>query len=401
MSGSEKPLPGARRAGPLAGLRAVELGGIGPAPFCGMLLADLGVEVVKVERTVAAAAEESARFEVLNRGRTSVALDLKTPEGRDLALSLVESSDMVFEGFRPGVAERLGIGPEECLARNPRVVYGRMTGWGQDGPLAQAAGHDINYIGLVGALAAIGPAGGPPVPPLNLLGDFGGGGVFLALGLVSGVWEAARTGRGQVVDASIVDGTAALLGMLMGMRSGGAWPGGRGENLLDGGAHFYGVYECADGGYLSVGAIEPQFYGRFLEVLGLEAAPGDRMDPQAWPRLREDVAAVLRTRSRDAWVEAFAEYDACVAPVLSLEEAADHPHNRARGYIGWEDGVMQPGPAPRFDRSPGAGPRAVPVPGEHTDEVLRLLGLDEGRIAELHEQGVVAAPDRRMEARSQ
>lgn len=380
--------------GPLAGLRALELGGIGPAPFCGMLLADLGVEVVKVERVdTATMAAECARYEVLNRGRTSVAVDLKSQAGRDIALALAESSDMVFEGFRPGVAERLGVGPEDCMARNPRVVYGRMTGWGQEGPLAKVAGHDINYIGLVGALDAIGTAGGPPVPPLNLLGDFGGGGAFLALGLVSAVWEAARSGRGQVVDASIVDGTSALMGMLLGMRSGGEWPGDRGENLLDGGAHFYGVYECADGRFVSVGAIEPQFYARFLDGVGVEEPPAcDRMDPRDWPMLRRRVAEAFRERGRDEWMEVFAERDACVAPVLSLDEAAEHPHNQARGYIASVDGVMQPGPAPRFARTSGAGPRPVPVPGEHTEEVLRRLGLDGSRLDELRAAGVVAGP---------
>lgn len=386
------PVGSAGEAGPLAGLRALELGGIGPVPFCGMLLADLGVEVVKVERVSAATADQNDRdrYDVLNRGRTSIALDLKSPEGRDIALSLAETCDMVFEGFRPGVAERLGVGPAECMERNERLVYGRMTGWGQDGPLADRAGHDINYIGLVGALDAIGIAGGPPVPPLNLLGDFGGGAMFLALGLVSGVWESSRSGRGQVVDASIVDGTSALLGMLMSMRSTGDWPGGRGENMLDGGAHFYGVYECADGLLLSVGAIEPQFYARLLAGLGLKEAPNcDRLGRHEWPALRKRVADAFLAKSREEWLTVFAELDACVAPVLSLQEAAAHPHNQARGYITSLDGVMQPGPAPRFDRSGGLSARTVPAPGEHTDAVLKSLKLDEARISALRAAGVV------------
>lgn len=379
------------RGGPLAGLRALELGGIGPGPFCGMLLADLGVEVVRIERVDAAPGVAGAEeYEVLNRGRRSLALDLRSGEGQAIALSLAERSDMVFEGFRPGVAERLGVGPEECMARNPQVVYGRMTGWGQDGPLALAAGHDINYIALVGALDAIGIAGGPPVPPLNLLGDFAGGGLFLALGMVSAVWEAGRSGRGQIVDAAIVDGTSALLAMLMGMRSGGQWQGKRGRNLLDGGAHFYGVYECADGRFISVGPIEQQFYDRFLDGLELKDPPGtDRLDPGEWSSLRPRVAEALMAKTRDEWVEVFASLDACVAPVLTLDEAAEHPHNRARGYIGAVDGVMQPGTAPRFNRTEGHGPRRVPKPGEHTDEILRTLGLPNDRIADLRRRRIV------------
>lgn len=398
---SPKPAVQVSGGGPLAGLRALELGGIGPGPFCGMLLAGLGVDVVKVERVDAVeGAAGSARFEVLDRGRTSVAIDLKSPEGRDIALSLAGTCDMVFEGFRPGVAERLGVGPADCMARDPRVVYGRMTGWGQDGPLAHTAGHDLNYIAVTGALDAIGPAGGPPVPPLNLVGDFGGGGVFLALGLVSAVWEAARSGRGQVVDASVVDGTAALLGMHMGMRGAGDWPGGRGENLLDGGAHFYGVYECADGRFVSVAAIEPQFCERFLDGLGLRpAARADRMDRAAWPDLRRRVAAAFRQRPREEWLAVFADLDACVAPVLTLDEAADHPHNRARGYLTSFDGVPQPGPAPRFDRTAGRGAAPVPRPGEHTDEVLRSLGFDEEAIEELRAAGVVAGRARAAQGR--
>lgn len=385
------PAADSNARGPLFGLRALELGGIGPAPFCGMLLADLGVEVVKVERVNAVhSAAEAAQYEVLNRGRKSVAVDLRSRDGREIALSLAERSDMVFEGFRPGVAERLGIGPDHCMARNPRLVYGRMTGWGQDGPLAHTAGHDINYIGLTGALDAIGSAGGPPVPPLNLLGDFGGGGMLLALGMVSAVWEAGRSGRGQVVDAAIVDGTSTLLAMLMGMRSAGQWRGGRGENMLDGGAHFYGVYECSDGRFISVGSIEPQFYDRFLKGLGLEhLAIADRTNPAEWPRLRRRVAEAFACKPRNEWLGVFEGRDACVAPVLTLEEAVDHPHNRARGYSRSVNHVMQPGPAPRFDRTPGRGARRVPCPGEDSDEVLRSLGMGTDRIEDLRSRAVV------------
>ena len=378
-------------AGPLAGVRALELGGIGPVPFCGMLLADLGVEVIRLERVSSVAASPaSTRFEVLHRGRKSVALDLKHPEGREIALGLMDTCDLVLEGFRPGVAERLGLGPDVCAARNPRVAYGRMTGWGQDGPLAQEAGHDINYIGLVGALDAIGQRGGPPVLPLNLLGDFGGGGMFLAMGLVSALWESARSGRGQVVDAAIVDGTASLMSMLMGMRSGGQWPGARGENLLDGGAHFYGVYECADGRWVAVGAIEPQFYDALLEGLGLqELREQDQMDVAGWQALRRRVSEAFRTRPRDEWATLFAGREACVTPLLTVDEAADHPHNSSRGYVGSVDDVVQPGPAPRFSRTPGRGPRAVPHPGEHTDAVLSELGCSRSAIQELRSRGVV------------
>jgi alpha-methylacyl-CoA racemase len=377
--------------GPLAGLRALELGGIGPGPFCGMLLADLGVEVVRIERVDAAAGPAGgAEYEVLNRGRRSLAVDLRSVEGQEIALSLAERSDMVFEGFRPGVAERLGVGPEDCMARNPRLVYGRMTGWGQDGPLALAAGHDINYIGLVGALDAIGNPGGPPVPPLNLVGDFGGGGLFLALGLVSAVWEAGRSGRGQVVDAAIVDGTSSLLAMLMGMRSGGRWEGGRGQNLLDGGAHFYGVYECADGRFVSVGPIEQQFYDRFLAGLELQDPPGaERMDPREWDVLRPRVAEAFKAKPRHEWLDVFASLDACVTPVLALDEAAAHPHNQARGYIGTVNGVMQPGAAPRFNRTQALGPRRIPEPGEHTTEILRSLDVPDDRIADLRRRKIV------------
>lgn len=377
--------------GPLAGVRALELGGIGPAPFCGMLLADLGAEVIKLERVSSAVAPpESARFEVLNRGRKSVTLDLRQPEGRDIALSLAERCELVYEGFRPGVVERLGVGPVDCMARSPRIVYGRMTGWGQDGPLAQEAGHGINYIGLVGALDAMGPRGGPPVPPLNMLGDFCGGGMFLALGLVSALWESDRWGRGQVVDAAIVDGTASLMGMLMGMRSAGQWTGGRGENLLDGGAHFYGVYQCADDRWISVGAIESKFYGVLLEGLGLQHLEDqDQMDRSQWYVLRDRVSDAFRTRPRDEWVTLFAGRDACVTPVLTVDEAAEHPHNRARGYIRSVRGVVQPGPAPRFSRTPGRGPRPVPHAGDHTDVVLSELGFSESELQALRSRGVV------------
>ncbi|WP_087623883.1 CaiB/BaiF CoA-transferase family protein [Aeromicrobium sp. PE09-221] len=374
--------------GPLNGLRALELGGIGPGPFCGMLLADLGVEVIRVERPADAGTEQ--REEVLNRGRRSLTLDLKSDSGREIALDIAARCDIVFEGFRPGVAERLGVGPHDCAARNLRIVYGRMTGWGQDGPLSSLAGHDINYIAMTGALDAIGERGGPPVAPLNLLGDFGGGGAYLALGLISAVWEAARSGHGQVVDAAIVDGTSSLMAMLLGMRSTGRWEGRRGENLLDGGAHFYGVYESADGRYLAAGPIEPQFYAQFLEALGLEDPPGiDRLSPAQWQRLRGEVERAFLGRTREEWLEIFSTRDACVTPVLTIEEARDHPHNHARGYLQEHEGVLQPGAAPRFSRSQAQGARSVPHIGEHTDEVLRWIGRTDSQIDALRSSGVI------------
>jgi alpha-methylacyl-CoA racemase len=333
------------------------MAGIGPAPFCAMLLSDMGAEVVRVERgrqpaDVPEHRRQGSRFDVMARGRRSIGIDLKKPGAAEAVLQLLARADALVEGFRPGVMERLGLGPSVALERNPRLVYGRMTGWGQEGPLAQAAGHDIDYIAITGALHAIGPRGGPPVPPLNYLGDFGGGAMLLAFGVVSALLEAQRSGRGQVVDAAMTDGTALLSAMLYGLVGAGYWTGERGANLLDGGAHFYGTYECADGKWVAVGAIEAPFYAELLRRAGIEDPDFQaQMDRERWPELRERLAAIFRTRTRDAWCAALEGTDACFAPVLDWSEAPRHPHNVARGTFVTVEGVVQPAPAPRFSRT--------------------------------------------------
>ena len=374
--------------GPLQGVKVLEFAGIGPGPFAGMMLADMGAEVLKLDRPQSASASrrEQAAFDLLNRGRRSVAIDLKHAEGAALALRLVERSDALIEGFRPGVMERLGLGPEVCLDRNPRLVYGRMTGWGQDGPLAQVAGHDINYIALAGALDAIGRRGEAPVPPLNLVGDFGGGGMLLAFGIVCALLERDRSGRGQVVDAAMVDGAAALMTLMHGLRQAGFWTDERGANLLDTGAHFYDVYETADGKYVSVGSIEPQFYAELLKRLGIEAGElPNQMDRSQWPEMKERVAKLFKTRTREEWCEIMEGSDICFAPVLSMAEAPEHPHNRARGTFVRVGDTVQPAPAPRFDRTPPEIQGPPPWAGQHTEEALADWGLDPGEIAELKE----------------
>jgi alpha-methylacyl-CoA racemase len=373
--------------GPLAGVRVVELAGIGPGPFCAMLLADLGAEVLRVDRPAAA---RPGWPTVLARGRRSVAVDLKHPDGARVVLDLVASADALVEGFRPGVAERLGIGPDACLARNPRLVYGRVTGWGQEGPWRLAAGHDIDYVALAGALHPVGQAGGPPVPPLNLVGDFGGGGMLLALGVVAALLETGRSGTGQVVDAAMVDGAALLTTQFHELLAAGLWREERGANLLDGGAPFYGVYETADGRHLAVGAMEPQFYAELLRRLGLDAGdlPG-QLDRDGWPLLRERLAALFRTRTREEWCELLAGTDACVAPVLELGEAPAHPHNRARGTFVDVGGVVQPGPAPRFSRTPCDPPSPAALPGEHTDQALADWGVAPDEVARLRAAGAI------------
>jgi len=378
------------RRGPLAGLRVVEMAGLAPGPFAAMMLADMGAEVLRIDRPEPAARPMPQQFWFTDRNRRSIAIDLKRPEGVALARRLVGRSDALIEGFRPGVMERLGLGPPECLALNPRLIYGRMTGWGQDGPLAQSPGHDINYIALAGALDSIGPADGPPVAPLNLVGDFGGGGMYLAFGIVCGLLEAARSGRGQVIDAAMVDGAASLMTYFYGYMAGGKWPG-RGRGSLGGAAPHYGVYETKDGGHVSVGAAEPKFYAELLRLTGLDSEPlPDRTDPANWPALRERFAAVFRTRTRDEWNALMAQAEVCFAPVLDLREAAAHPHNVARGTFIEVDGHVQPAPAPRFSRTPGGAPQAGVPAGVDVHAALDGWGLDRGEIDALVGTGVLA-----------
>jgi alpha-methylacyl-CoA racemase len=377
--------------GPLEGLRVVEVVGLGPGPFCAMVLADLGADVISVERPPALPTDPAnVRYDILRRGRRSLALDLKAPEGPEVLLRLVATSDALLEGFRPGVAERLGIGPGECLGRNPRLVYGRMTGWGQDGPRAHEAGHDITYAAVGGALAHLGRHGELPAPPLNLVADFGGGGMLLALGLVAGLLHAQRTGEGQVVDAAMVDGTALLMAPFYGARAMGFWNDERGTNLLDSGAPHYDVYRCADGAEVAVGALEPAFFAALLEVLELDpaAVPGqDEVD--RWPELRRVLTERFASRPRDAWLARAEGRDACLAPVLTMREAAQDPHVRARGTVVEVDGVPQPAPAPRFSGTPAALDRPPPVPGQHTDELLWDLGYTNEEIEALRASAVV------------
>ena len=373
-------------SGPLDGVRIIELAGLGPAPFAGMMLADAGADIIRIDRSERATYPPNTEphVDLMNRGRRSVAVDLKHPDGVGLVLRLVEGADGLMEGFRPGVAERLGIGPDVCLARNPKLVYGRMTGWGQDGPMASAAGHDIDYIALAGALEPMARAGQRPFPPLNLVGDFGGGGMMLAFGMCAAIISARQTGAGQVVDAAMVDGAAALMTMTYTLRSSGMWKEERGTNLLDTGAHFYEVYETSDGGYMALGAIEPQFYAALLRGLELEGEDlPDQMDREAWPQMKERFAALFATKTRDEWTAVFEGTDACVAPVLSPWEAPSHPHLRARGTFSEVAGVVQPSPAPRFGGTPGAIRRPPPNPGQHADEALADWGLDPGEVAEL------------------
>ncbi|RAI58151.1 CaiB/BaiF CoA transferase family protein [Roseicella frigidaeris] len=374
--------------GPLKGLRILEFAGIGPGPFCGMVLADLGAEVLRIERRDGPAVPPE---DFINRGRRSVALDLKSPAAIAAVLRLVEGADALIEGFRPGVMERLGLGPEPCLGRNPRLVYGRMTGWGQEGPLAQSAGHDMNYIALTGALWSIGRAGERPVPPLNLVGDYGGGGMLLALGVVAALLHAKTGGEGQVVDAAMVDGASLLMAPIYAMKARGRWRNERGTNMLDGAAPWYDTYECADGRWLAVGPIEPQFFALLCETLGLDARNfPDRMEPAAWPALKERLAGLFRSRTRDDWATLFAGTDACVAPVLDMEEAPAHPHNVARGTFALRDGVVQPAPAPRFSRTRAELGAPPPARGADTEAVLREAGLEAGEIAALREAGAIA-----------
>ena len=378
--------------GTLSGYKIVEFAGIGPAPMCAMLLADMGANVLRIDRAEDAALGISldAKYSLLSRGRKSVAIDLKKPEGVAAAMKLVEGADALLEGFRPQVMERLGLGPDECLKRNPKLIYGRMTGWGQEGPLAHAAGHDINYIALSGVLASIGRRGEAPVPPLNLVGDFGGGGLYLALGVVAGLLEASKSGKGQVVDSAMVDGAASLLTAIYGMHASGMWSDKRGDNILDTGAHFYDVYETKDGEYVSIGSIEPKFYAELLKRSGLEGQEMPRqMDRKAWPDLKEKFEALFKTKTRDEWCKIMEGSDICFAPVLSMAEAPSHPHNIQRGTFVEVEGVVQPGPAPRFSRTPSKIQRPPAKPGEHTEEALREWGFSAADLEKLRGAGAI------------
>jgi alpha-methylacyl-CoA racemase len=379
-----------RAVGPLHGIRVVEVAGIGPGPFAAMMLADMGAEVIRLERA-GAAGLGAGSWNFCHRGRPSVACDLKNPAGLDLLLRLSAGADALIEGFRPGVMEKLGAGPEVVHERNPRLVYGRMTGYGQEGPLAPVAGHDINYVAIAGALSAFAREGERPVPPVNTVADFGGGGMLLAFGVVCALLEARSSGEGQVVDASMVEGASLLMTMTHAFRNAGMWPGPPGTNLLDTGAHFYEVYECKDGGHIAVGALEPQFYAELLRLLELDPEEFPQMDRARWPELKERFAERFLTRTRDEWAEILEPAEACATPVLSLAEAPDHPHNRARGSFVEIDGATQPAPAPRFSRSEPPPPSPPAEPGGDTDWALADWGLSEGEIAELRASGAFGA----------
>lgn len=378
--------------GPLAGVRIIELAGIGPGPFAAMLLADMGATVIRVDRTRKAdlGIALPPRSNVMNRGRRSIAVDLKSPAGRDVVLRLVEHAEGLIEGFRPGVTERLGLGPEACLARNPRLVYGRMTGYGQSGPMSRVAGHDINYIALGGVLSMIGQTGGKPIHPLNLVGDFGGGGMFLAFGLVCGILEARGTGRGQVIDAAMTEGATYLANMFFSFRALNRWSEQRGDNALDGGSHFYDTYETKDGGYLAIGAIEKAFYVKLLTLMGLDPAEFEpQHDRSRWPEWKARMADVFRTRTRDEWAAILADEDTCAMPVLTMTEAMAHPHNRAREMFVNHHGTEQVAPVPRFSRTAPELDLPPPVPGEHTREILEECGLSAAEIDALSASGAV------------
>ncbi len=382
--------------GPLAGIRVVEMVGLGPAPFCAMMLADMGADVIRIDQRRAAGSPPSAffaeaRFDVLARGRRSLALDLKQPSGVEAALRLIGQADALIEGFRPGVMERLGLGPEVCLARNPALVYGRVTGWGQEGSLAQAAGHDLNYIALTGALYGIGDADRPPPPPLNIVGDFGGGAMMLAFGITSALLHARSSGQGQVVDAAMTDGTALLSTVAYAFKAAGTWHDTRAANLLDGGAPFYACYACSDGTFVAVGAIEPAFYRLLRERLGLLDDPlfDAQHDRRRWPEQKAHLARVFASRPREHWCALLEGSDACFAPVLDWNEAPQHPHNVARGSFIDVEGVLQPAPAPRFSATPGSVQRPPSNPGADSAAILGDWGFDDAAIAELERSGAI------------
>jgi alpha-methylacyl-CoA racemase len=373
--------------GPLSGVRVLEFAGIGPGPLCATLLSDMGAEVLRIDRK---GAQGGGPADVLGRGRRSAAVNLKSKEGVDACLRLVERADMLQEGFRPGVMERLGLGPDDCFKRNPKIVYGRVTGWGQTGPLSQAAGHDINYIAVTGALHAIGRKGERPVPPLNLVGDFGGGAIYLAMGMVAALFEAQRSGKGQVVDCAMTEGAASLMSMIYGFKAAGIWTDERGVNLLDGGAHFYDTYETADGKYIALGSIEPQFYAELRERAGLAASEYDKQhDRSSWPELKQKISAVIKTKTRDQWCALMENTDVCFAPVLTMEEAPHHPHNQARETFVEIAGVMQPNVAPRFSGTPSAVQGPPPTIGENTQEALADWGFSADEIRGLKSTGAI------------
>ena len=375
--------------GPLKGLQIIEMAGIGPAPFCGMVLSDLGANVIRVDRVTSAGSV--SRQEASNRGKKSIAVDLKTTKGIEVVLNLVEASDALFEGFRPGVMEKLGLGPDVCLQKNKKIVFGRMTGWGQEGPLAFAAGHDINYISLSGVLATIGRPGSPPVPPLNLIGDYGGGGMLLALGLVAALFETKSSGKGQVIDAAMVDGSALLMTMIYTMRGMGLWKDSLGSNFLDGGAHFYDTYECKDGKYISIASIEPKFYQLLREITPLEDSIfDDQLSRESWPEQKKALKEIFLKKTQQEWCDLMEGTDICFAPVLNMAEAPEHPHNKARDTFIELEGIVQPAPAPRFSRTV---PEVYPAPayvGEHTEEVLKSIGMQDSDIEDLKASGEVA-----------
>ncbi len=378
--------------GPLKGFKIIEMVGIGPGPFCATMLSDMGAEVLSVDRTQPSGLgiQTAKKFAVLSRGRRSVSIDLKTPKGIETVLRLIEQADALLDPWRPGVAERLGIGPDVCLKRNPRLVYGRMTGWGQDGPLAQGAGHDINYIALSGALHSIGESGGKPIPPLNLVGDFGGGGVYLVIGVLCGLLEAKNSGKGQVVDVSMVEGAASLMTSIYGQYAAGLMTDERGMNIVDGGSHFYNTYETADGKYVAIGALEAKFYRLLLEYLGIadEDMPG-QSDREKWPEMKIRLAEIFKTKTRDEWCEIMEGSDVCFGPVLTLAEAPKHPHNIARNSFIEIDGVVQPAPAPKFSRTKPEVQGPPAKPGEHTEVALADWGFDATEIDTLKDEGII------------
>lgn len=383
-----------RGQGPLSGVKVVELAGIGPGPMCGMLFGDLGADVVRIDRQTAADLgidRGSNKWDLLNRSKRSVAANLKMKEGVETVLKLVENADILIEGMRPGVTERLGLGPEDCWARNPKLVYGRVTGWGQEGPIAHAAGHDMNYIALTGALHAIGTTDSGPVPPLNLVGDFGGGALYLAFGCLAAYIEAQTSGKGQVVDAAMIDGASNLMTAIYGMKAAGRWKQERGTNILDTGAHFYDVYETSDGKHVSIGSIEKKFYAELKERVGMapDAMP-EQMNPAKWPEYKAELGAIIRSKTRDEWVDIMEGTDVCFAPVLDMDEAPKHSHNTARDTFVDIDGVVQPNAAPRFSRTPNGVPTVAPNPGDHTDEILSEWGFGGDEVQALKDSGAVS-----------